>query len=267
MFIIPAPKPIAFNIFGIPVYKYGVIMALAIFVAILVANKLFNSDKKVLKKDIIIEYAPIIIILGILCARMYFCLLNSGYYFSHPLEIIDIRQGGLSIHGGIAGGLLSMVIIAFKEKISFLSLMDSTACATFLGQAIGRWGNYFNSEAFGLPVANQSWGLFVPQNLRPVQYSDFSLFHPAFLYESCLDLISFCLLLYIFKNFSHNCKGIVFFIYLILYSIIRFSIEQIRIDSALNIGSVPIAEIISVILFVIGIIGSCIVIKNNVKSL
>lgn len=267
MFVIPAPNPIAFNLFGISVYKYGVTMALAIFVAIIVSNKLFNLNKKQIKKDIIIEYAPMIIILGILCARIYFCLLNSGYYISHPIEILDIRQGGLSIHGAIIGGLLSMIFVAIKEKISFLTLMDAVAGATFLGQGIGRWGNYFNSEAFGLPVETQNWGLVIPQNLRPPQYVDYNFFHPAFLYESFLDLISFCFLLYIFKKFSYRYNGIVFFIYLILYSIIRFFIEQIRIDSAFYIASVPIAEVVSVILFIAGTIGSVVIIKNNVKSL
>lgn len=267
MFVIPAPNPIAFIFLNFNVYKYGVIMALAIFVAIISANKLFNNANPSVKKDVIIEYAPLLIIVGILCARLYFCLLNYNYYLSHPLEILDIRQGGLSIHGAIAGGILTMIYTAIKTKIPFLTLMDSVACATFLGQAIGRWGNYFNSEAFGYPVNSQNWGLFIPQNIRPEQYLNFSLFHPTFLYESCLDLLGFFIILYIFKHFSKKYRGIAFFSYLVLYSLIRFFIEQIRIDSALNIGSIPIAEIISLVLFIIGIAGIYTVIKNNVKNL
>ena len=269
MFVIPAPNPIAFNVLGIPIYKYGITLALGIFVAIIVANWLYNfaNSKQGEKKDVIIEYAPIIIVVGILCARLYFCLLNPHFYLSHPLEILDIRQGGLSIHGGILGGILSVIFISQKTKIPFLSLMDSLAGATFIGQAIGRWGNYFNSEAFGFPVNGQSWGLFIPQNLRPAQFADFSLFHPTFLYESCLDLVGFFVILFVYKKVCNKYRGFVFFLYLILYATIRFFIEQIRVDSALNVASIPIAEVVSVILFVVGFLGIFVILKKNVKSL
>ena len=265
MFVIPAPNPIAFNIYNIPIYKYGIVLALGIFIAILTANTLFNKINQ--HKDIIIEYAPLIIISGILGARIYFCLLNSGFYLSHPIEILDIRQGGLSIHGAIIGGLLSMGFLSYKSKIPFLNLMDSISVATFLGQAIGRWGNYFNSEAFGYPVQEQNWGLFIPQNLRPIQYTDFNLFHPTFLYESLLDLAGFCIMLFIFNKYGKSKIGVAFFSYLILYALIRFFIEQIRIDSALNIGSIPIAEIVSIILLLCGIIGIITIFMRNVKDL
>jgi len=268
MFVIPATGSIAFNLFGVPIYKYGITMAIAVFVAMLCANKIFNvinSDKKN-AKDVILEYAPLIIILGILSARLYFCMLNPAYYFSHPLEILDFRQGGLSIHGGILGGIISIIFVSKKTKISFLKIMDSLACATFLGQSIGRWGNYFNSEAFGVPVSGQNWGLFIPEASRPVQYSDFTLFHPTFLYESVLDIAGFLILIFVISKFGRKHVGLTFFTYLILYSIIRFGIEQLRVDSALNVSSVPIAQIVSVILVVIGIGGLIKVLFCNKKS-
>ena len=251
--IIPAPPDIAFKICSIPIYWYGIIMACAILIAILIANKL--GEKLFNKRDLIIEYAPIIIISGILGARLYFCLLNFGHYILNPLEILDIREGGLSIHGALIGGIGALLYIAKKNHISFLNLLDSFACGTIFGQAIGRWGNYFNSEAYGIPTASQNWGLFIPESKRIAQYSDFSLFHPTFLYESIFDLIAFVILLFIFKKTSIKYKGLTFFYYLILYSMIRFFIERIRVDSAFNIGSIPIAEVISVILFIIGVAG------------
>ena len=251
--IIPAPPDIAFKLFYIPIYWYGIIMAFAILIAILIANKLANI--LFYKKDCIIEYAPLIIISGLLGARLYFCLLNFGHYFYNPIEIFDIREGGLSIHGAIIFGVGTLFYVAKKNKLNFLSLLDSFACGTIFGQAIGRWGNYFNSEAYGLPTGSQSWGLFIPQAERVSQYSDFSLFHPTFLYESILDLIAFVILMYIFKKSSKEYKGLTFFSYLVSYALIRFFIEQIRIDSALNIGTIPIAEIVSVVLFIIGIVG------------
>lgn len=263
MFVIPAPNSVAFDLFGFPIYWYGITMALAIFVAMIVANKLFNCVNKNLQKDVIIEYAPLIIICGILGARLYFCLLNTGFYFNHPLEILDLRQGGLSIHGAIFGGILSLVFIAWKIKSSFMNILDSLACATFLGQAIGRWGNYFNSEAYGVPVVGQNWGLFIPQARRVAQYVDYSLFHPTFLYESVLDICGFGILIYIILKFGKKMQGLTFFTYLVIYAIIRFLIEQIRVDSALDLGTVPIAQIVSVILFVVGVLGILIINRLN----
>ena len=254
MFIIPAVSEVAFRVGNFPIYCYGVVMALAIFVGITIANRYFNKVNKK-NKDIIIEYAPLIIFLGIFGARLYFCCLNPSYYFSHPMEILDIREGGLSIHGGIAGGIAALIFVAQRKKISFWSVVDPLACGTILGQAIGRWGNYFNSEAYGLPVASQNWGLFIPVHARVEKYMNFSLFHPAFLYESLLDLSAFFVITYLYFRFGKTFNGLTFFIYLIFYSIIRFFVECIRVDSALNIGTIPIAEIVSIILFLIGLLG------------
>jgi phosphatidylglycerol:prolipoprotein diacylglycerol transferase len=265
--IIPAPNPVAFCVFGFRIYWYGIIMAFALFFAILFANKLFNSQSEKTKSDVILSYAPILIICGILGARIYFCMLNPSYYFSHPLEILDIREGGLSIHGGLLGGILALFCLSLKDKISILRILDSVSCATFLGQAIGRWGNYFNSEAFGFPVSNQAWGLFVPENFRPIKYLNYQFFHPTFLYESLLDFVGFGILLLILRYFGKRHNGIVFFSYLILYAIIRFFVETLRIDSALNIGELPIAKIASLIMLLIGIGGLCtIFLKDHFKN-
>ena len=266
MFVIPAPNPVAFNLFGLPIYWYGVIMAFAIFVGMLVGNKVFNSVNSNTRRDVIIEYAPLIIISGILGARLYFCMLNPGYYFSHPIEILDIREGGLSIHGAIIFGILSIIFTAKKTKVSLLSILDGMACAVICGQVIGRWGNYFNSEAYGLPVKSQNWGLFIPEPHRIAGYTDFSLFHPAFLYESVLNLAGFIFLLFIMLKFGKKYKGLTFFIYLIIYAVIRFFIEQIRIDSALNFGNIPIAEVVSIVLFIIGLIGALAVLCRKKKK-
>lgn len=261
--IIPAPQSVAFSIFNVPVYWYGITMALAIFVGILMANFLHNKINPTERKDVIIEYSPLIIFCGILGARIYFCSLNPSYYFTHPLEILDIREGGLSIHGGILFGILSLLFVARKAKLSFLPLLDSMGCATILGQAIGRWGNYFNSEAYGLPIIGQNWGLFIPEGKRIFEYSNYTLFHPTFLYESICDIFGFAILFMVLRYLGKQYKGLVFFLYLVIYAIIRFFIERIRIDSALNLGSLPIAEIASCCLFVVGIVGMMIIIAKK----
>jgi len=263
--IIPAPQPVAFSLSGLPVYWYGICMACAIFIAIICANAMFNRQNDFLKKDIIVSFAPVVIICGILGARLYFCFLNPVYYFAHPVEILDIRQGGLSIHGALIAGIASLWVLAHKNKIPVLNILDAMGCATILGQAIGRWGNYFNSEAYGLPVSSQRWGLFIPPERRVGQYYDYSLFHPAFLYESILDLCGFFLLLFIYFKYSKKYSGLPFFTYLTLYSVIRFFIEQIRVDSALNLGGIPVAQLVSVICFLTGLCGITVALFKNSK--
>jgi phosphatidylglycerol:prolipoprotein diacylglycerol transferase len=253
--IIPAPNDVAFNLFSMPVYWYGIILAFSIFVGIICANSLFNKINPADKRDLIVECCSLIIILGILCARIYYCGLNFHYYFSHPAEILYIREGGLSIHGAIIGGILSVIIMSKRYKIPFFSILDPIACAAILGQSIGRWGNYFNSEAYGYPTVSQNWGLFIPQAKRISEYADMQYFHPAFLYESVLDLLALFILLFLLNKFGKKIRGLVFFSYITIYAVIRFFIEKIRIDSALNIGSIPFPEVISIILLVIGTIG------------
>lgn len=264
--IIPAPDDVAFRICGIAIYWYGIIMASAIFVSITLANNLYNRTFNNLQKDIILDFAPYFIIIGILGARLYYCLLNPQYYFSNPIEILDIREGGLSIHGAIIAGVFCIYLMSKKYKISFLNLADITACATILGQSIGRWGNYFNSEAYGLPIANQNWGLFIPSSKRIAEYINFSLFHPTFLYESILDLTAFFVLLTILKVSKNKYPGVTFFSYLIIYSIIRFFVEQLRVDSALNVNNYPIAAIVSCFMFFIGFVGLIICITKQTNK-
>lgn len=241
-----SPGEIAFEIFGLPVYFYGIILAVAILIGVytsyFIYKKYYNVDNNAEK---IFEFAPYIIIIGILGARLYYCLVNYSYYLSHPLEILNIRQGGLSIHGMIIIGILSLFLFSKHYKMSFLKLSDVFLCASALGQAIGRWGNFFNSEAYGIP-ANLPWKLYIPPSHRPIEYFNQDFFHPAFLYESIADLLIFIILILLMNKFS-KCPGTIASLYLIMYSFVRIFIENIRIDSALNIHGFPIAQIISLL--------------------
>ena len=127
--------------------------------------------------------------------------------------------------------------------MSFLQLIDSFLCGTALAQSIGRWGNFFNSEAFGVPT-ELPWKLFIPITHRPTEFINYEFFHPTFLYESTLDILIFVLLLVLFKRLSKT-PGLVACIYLILYSFARILVESYRVDSVLNIGGIPIAQIMS----------------------
>lgn len=259
-----SPAEVAFNIFGFPVYYYGIILALAIFIGVYASYFLYKKFYGVEKASCIMDFAPYLIIIGIIGARLYYCLVNYFYYIENPLEIFYIRQGGLSIHGVIIIGILTLFIFSKIYKMSFLKLIDVFLCGTALGQCIGRWGNFFNSEAFGTPT-NLPWKLYIPISQRPAQYIQFDYFHPTFLYESVLDLIIFLILLWIFKRCSKH-PGIIACIYLILYSFVRIFVEHFRIDSVLNIYGFPVAQLVSLLIILFAVVFMTLLIyKDNVK--
>ena len=245
-----SPGEIAFHIGSLPIYHYGILMGIAITIGITCSYFITKKFYPELNPDVIIDIAPYIIIFAILGARIYYCSFAYGYYLSHPLEIIQIWHGGISIHGGIIGGLIGGIIYAKKHNLPILKLCDIFSYGLILGQAIGRWGNFFNSEAFGLPT-NNFVKLFIPIYDRPFGYIQYSYFHPTFLYESILDILIFILLFFIIRKAAKEKTGIVFFSYLILYSIIRIIVEQIRIDSIFNVFGIPIAQIMSVSIIIL----------------
>lgn len=202
-----SPGEVAFYVFGMPVYFYGIIMAVAVFVGFCVTNYLYKisvatpsplegEGRGEGKNNFILDISPWLIISGIIGARLYYCLVNYSYYIQKPLEIFFIRQGGLSIHGAIIAGALALFYFSKRYKIPFLCLTDIFLCGTILAQSIGRWGNFFNSEAFGLPC-DLPWKLYIPISHRPLEYINFEYFHPTFFYESLLDFCVFVVLIWV----------------------------------------------------------------------
>ena len=259
-FIFQSPGDIAFSIFGLNVYYYGIILAIAILAGYLIAYFLFKNFYDAEKSKYITDFSPYLIILGIIGARLYYFIVNYSYYLIHPLQIFNLRQGGLSIHGMIIAGTIALYIFSKIYKIEFFKLLDVFLCGSIFAQSIGRWGNFFNSEAFGLPT-NLPWKLYIPISQRPVEYIQNSYFHPTFLYESILDFIIFVILFLSFKKFYKN-PGTITALYLILYSAARITVEYCRIDSALNLFGIPIAQIMSILLITLGL---CLIINRNYK--
>lgn len=239
-----SPSQILCTICGVNIYYYGVIMAVAISVGTLFSDWAGTKFYE-LKKETIIDLAPYLIIFGILGARLYYCALNYDFYLRFPTEIIAVRHGGISIHGAILGGTVGLWLFSIRHKLSALKLCDVCALGLPLAQAIGRWGNFFNSEAFGRPT-DLAWKLYIAPQYRPIPYQDCEFFHPTFLYESILDIFIFAILLLLTKKKCIKKDGNLALIYLILYSIVRIFVESLRLDSVKYIFGMPVAIFVSI---------------------
>lgn len=225
--------PVAFHIFGIPIRWYGLLIAIGVLVGTLIALKL--AKRKGVDEDTLIDLLLFAIPGAIIGARAYYVIFSWDLYKDNPIEALNIRGGGLAIHGVIIGGVIVAVIFAKIRKVSFWKLGDIVAPSLILGQAIGRWGNFANQEAHGGPT-NLPWGIMV----------DGVKVHPTFLYESIWNLSVFIFLLWYSYNEKSKVDGEVFLLYLILYSVARLFIEGLRTDS-LMLGTIRVAQLVSLL--------------------
>ncbi|HKL17231.1 MAG TPA: prolipoprotein diacylglyceryl transferase [Patescibacteria group bacterium] len=242
-----SPSPIALELIGIKIYWYGLLIAIGAFLAYMVY---FFITKKILKSSYLFSYIEnlivYLIIFGFIGARLYHVLARLPYYLKNPIEVFYVWQGGLGIFGGIIGGIIVLYFYNkkkpfFKNKYkSFLRITDILAPGIILAQAIGRWGNYFNSELFGSPV---SWGIPIPVLKRPSMFKGFEYFQPTFLYESLWNLIVFLILILLVVKFIKKRPGLITGSYLMLYSLGRFVIEFFRIDSQPQFLGLRMAQI------------------------
>ena len=250
-----SPGHIAFSFLSMDIHWYGIIMSLAILVGLFVIFWIRNKYFKEITTDTICDLSFYLIIFGLFCARFYYVILDYGYFSRHPYEIFAIWNGGIAIQGAIIGGIFAGYLYANEFKLNFLRLADLFSFGLVTGQIIGRWGNFFNSEAFGLPT-QLPWKLYIPYGLRPIEYREYEFFHPTFLYESILNIFVLITLWVILKKTKNERKnGVIFFSYIILYSIVRLFVETIRLDSVLNINNIHIAHIAAFGLIIFGLLG------------
>ena len=250
MLIITSPGQIAFNISSFPIYNYGICIAAATLIGFSVSYFIAKKNYKEYDTDILYDIVFIAIIGGLIFARLYYCILNFEYYSNHIFEIINFRQGGLAIHGGLIGGLMSGAAYCKFKKYPILKSADIFAYGLPIAQAIGRWGNFFNSEAYGLP-SKHFIAVFIPENARIAGYEFYKYFHPTFLYESILNILIFFVLYFIVRKVTKPFDGLIFASYLILYSVIRYFIEGLRLDSIVNVGALHIPQLVCIITIVI----------------
>ena len=214
------------------------------------------GKKRQVDPEIMADLAICLVLAAIPAARLYYVIFQWQTYARDPIQILKIWEGGIAIYGAIIGGTIAAIIFAKLKQVSFWQLGDLVAPSVALGQAIGRWGNFFNSEAFGSPT-DLPWKLFIPLANRPFEYRYFEYFHPTFLYESLWNLLVFCLLMYLFINDLRRNRlktGAIFLIYLIAYGIGRFGVEGLRTDS-LMLGPLRISQVVSLVGIATGSIG------------
>ncbi len=249
-----SPGPILFEIGPITIRWYGLLIASAVLIGINLSQYL--AKRRHVDPDLLGDLVIWLIIGAIPAARLYYVFFEWSKYAQNPETIVRIWEGGIAIHGAIIGGTIAALIFARIKHISFWQLADLVAPALILGQAIGRWGNFFNSEAFGSPT-NLPWKLYIQPQYRPAQFADVAYFHPTFLYESLWNLIVFGLLLTLFfrglKNKSLK-TGTLFLVYLVAYSLGRVWIEGLRTDS-LMLGGLRTAQVVSLVGIGLGLSG------------
>ncbi|WP_407386045.1 prolipoprotein diacylglyceryl transferase [Ruminococcus sp.] len=239
---------VAFSIGSFHVYWYGILIAIGLMLAVLYAY--LNAERYDVDRNKLIDCVIVGIVTSIIGARSYYVIFKWDYFSAHPGEIIDIRDGGIAIYGAIIGALIGGLIMAKIRKMKFLPILDITMTSFLIGQAIGRWGNFFNQEAFGTPTDNVF--RMVSENTGGVGV------HPCFLYESVWCALGF-LLLFLFNRIFQKYHGQVFYLYLVWYGLERTLVEGLRTDSLYLPFQVfgydiRVSQALSAVLVIVGVI-------------
>jgi len=241
--------PIAISIGGFDIRWYAMFILGGIVGAVSLSYLLAEirgREAPGLTGDFLLDIAPPVVIIGLVGARLYYVLLKWDYFSDHLGEALNVRTGGMTIHGGLVAGVLTIWVLCRRSNQPFFTWIDLIVPGVALGQAIGRWGNWANQEAFGTPT-DVPWAVSIEPNRRPVGYEQYTTFHPTFLYESIFNIVNAVLLTWLVLRVPRSKllrDGDVAGVYLILYGAVRFLIERIRTDS-LYIGPLPAAYWIS----------------------
>ena len=242
----------AFEIFGFPIYWYSIIISLAFILTLSLALR--ECKKYEFDSDTIIDVVLYSFPAALIGARLFYVLFNLDYFINNPSSIIGFRIKGLAIYGGIIAAFLTAYIYSRIKKINYLKLFDFTAPYFILGQAIGRWGNFFNKEAFGsitkLPwrMKGEAINLYIQQSGYDINNDQIGV-HPTFLYESLWNLCVFIFLIWFRKK--KKLHGEVFFLYLIGYGLGRFFIEGLRTDSIMIFNTIRVSQALSLLLIIV----------------
>jgi phosphatidylglycerol:prolipoprotein diacylglycerol transferase len=261
--VFTSPGPLLFQLGPFSLRWYGLLIAIAVLLGLALATRL--GKQRGLDPALIADLLPILVLAAVLGARLYYVLFEWRQYQLNWLDALAVWRGGIAIHGALLGGTAAVILYARWRRLAFWNLLDVLLPSVALGQAIGRWGNFFNSEAFGLPT-NLPWKLTIPLANRPLDFLDQATFHPTFLYESLWNLGVLVLLLVLFNRGIRGAMplpdGALSCVYLIAYSAGRLWIEGLRIDPLCLLGSPPdcagglrMAQLMSLLLIGLGSFG------------
>ena len=255
----PSPGPIFVQIGPLAIRWYGVLMAAAMAVGLWLAYR--DARRRGVDPEELLKASELALLGGLVGARLYYVAFNWDYYSRALPKIIAVWEGGLAIHGGLLGGLLLGGGYAWWKRLPLPRYLDIVAPSLALGQGIGRWGNFFNEEAFGTPTS-LPWNLYISPPHRPLVYAQAEFFHPTFLYESLWDFLVFALLVWVFRDRVARAPSCLFWIYVGLYSVGRLIVEGFRTDS-LMLGSIRVAQLASGIGIVLAIVLVPILLKRS----
>lgn len=242
-------NPILLDFGFIKIYWYSLLLFIAFFIGCFLALR--ESKKHNIEEDFMVNLFFYTIPIAFLGARLYYVIFNWNYYSVNLVDIFKIWEGGLAIHGGILAALIFLIFYTKKYNVSFWKITDILVVSLILGQAIGRWGNFFNGEAHGaITTLEKLQSLHLPNFIIEGMHIDSNYYIPTFLYESIWDFIGF-IILFLFRKRSKVSQTTS--LYLIWYGIGRFGIEAMRTDS-LMLGNIRIAQLISIIMIIVGIL-------------
>ena len=249
--------PVAFHLFSKPVYWYGIIIATTVFFAYLLADR--EATRRGLKQDTMLDLLLIALPIAFIFARAYYVIFRWEYYAGDFSSMIAIWDGGIAIYGGLIGGFIVLYFFARRRGVKIIKLLDIIAPSLLVGQMLGRWGNFFNQEAYGAVVENLD---YLPGFIKNQMYIDGSYRQPTFLYESIWNLIGFALIVIFRRRLKGIRSGHITAFYLIWYGFGRMIIEGMRTDSLMFLG-IRVSQLLSV--FLIGL-GIYIIIYQNRKK-
>lgn len=244
--------PVAITIAGLSIRWYAIFILSGIIISLIVMRPI--AIARGMDPEFPLDAAPIVIVAAIIGARLYYILLRWDDYLDDPGGAFNVRLGGLTIHGALVAGALVFWLYCRWHQQRFFAWVDIVIAVVPIGQAVGRWGNWANQEAFGTPT-DLPWAVTIDPAHRPARYAEYSTFHPTFLYESIFDLVMAAILIWLVVKRSNRPwmrEGDILWFYLIMYGIIRFFIERDRTDS-LTIGPWPAAYWFSIGFILAGI--------------
>ncbi len=258
-----SPGPLVFQLGPLSLRWYGLLIATAVLLGLLLAMSL--GRRRGIDPALIADLLPVLVLGAVIGARTYYVALEWRQYQAHWPDVFAIWRGGIAIHGALLGGSLVTILFCRWRRQAFWALLDVLVPAVALGQAIGRWGNFFNSEAFGSPTS-LPWAVIIPLDNRPAAFLDQASFHPTFLYESIWDLGVCALLLILFRLASRGRinlpAGAMSCVYLMAYSTGRVWIEALRLDPLCLFSEPPfcqgglrMAQLMSLVLIAAGGLG------------